>query len=157
MNGMILYSSFVQYMCYSFMHTALVYSFSLLYSECSHGKLFHNFKKSILLVNIWVVSRVRLLQCCCECSLCILAHGYMHVYIGMEIPIHICSNTKLLGKIKFFSKVVVPVYIPSSSLWKFPLLHILTNTWNCWIFNIYYSVGYVKVSYDVLDFHFTVF
>lgn len=77
--------------CFFSQHVVFIhiYSFSssisLLYSGCSHGKLFRNLKKSV--GEHLGCCRFRLLQCCCDCSWWILVHAYRHIYIRMEISI----------------------------------------------------------------------
>lgn len=93
-------------------------------------------------------------------------HGYMFsflfgIYLGMELLGHMVTLYLIWEELpKLFSKVAAPFYIPTSSLWRFQFLHILSNTcyrlsfwWSSfWCVKWYFTVVLIRISLMTNDF-----
>ena len=61
----------------------------------------------------------------CECMFSFLLGVYLRVEL-LDHLITLCLITWRIGRL--FSKAVTPFYLPTSSVWEFQFLHILTST-----------------------------
>ena len=57
--------------------------------------------------------------------------------------INVCLTFQEIAR--WFLKVAVPFYIPTSNIWVFQFLHILTNVWNFQSFDFSYSTRHIIV------------
>ena len=68
------------------------------------------------------------------------------IYLGVELLGYITLCLAFWATVKQFSKVTEPFYIPTSNVWMFQFLHILTNT--CSLFNFSHSSECELVSHS---------
>lgn len=77
-------------------------------------------------------------------------------YVGVEFLSHrVCICSAWVDPAKQISKVVVPIYTPTSSDWEFQLVHMVTNIWYCQLFNFSQSSGCIVVSHLSFNLHFS--
>lgn len=82
------------------------------------------------------------------------------IHLGVKLfGQRLCIYSALADSAKQFNKVIVPIYIPFSSLFEFHLLHHLASTWSflfvclfIYYFHFRLSDGYVMVSHCVFNY-----
>lgn len=67
----------------------------------------------------------------------------MHISVGM------CLVAEGIYDLRSFPLVAVLTYMPTSSVWEFPLLHTLTNSWY-YLFHFSHSGGVLGIHLKVL-------
>ena len=117
-------------------NNVLVLCFFLLLNDITLY-LYTTFCSSIYqLLDVWIVSMFWLLWIMLLWTVtykCLCGHMFsfpLSKYPGMHLQCHVVTLCLTFwGTAILFSKVAVPFYIPTISVWEFPFLHILTNTW----------------------------